>query len=64
MIVVLDSGCSLKDKASVVRFIERRGGQLLVSEIGDETHIGLIGPEAQSLAGEIESMPGLSLTPT
>ena len=60
MIVVLDSGCSLKDKASVVRFIERRGGQLLVSEIGDETYIGLIGPEAQSLAGEIESMPGVA----
>ena len=60
MIVVLDSGCSLKDKAGVVRFIERRGGRLLVSEIGDETHIGLIGTEAQSLAGEIESMPGVA----
>lgn len=60
MIVVLGSGCSLKDKASVVRFIERHGGRLLVSEIGDETHIGLIGTEAQSLAGEIESMPGVT----
>jgi 3-deoxy-7-phosphoheptulonate synthase len=60
MIVVLGSGCSLKEKASVVRFIEGRGGRLLVSEIGDETHIGLIGTEAQSLAGEIESMPGVT----
>jgi 3-deoxy-7-phosphoheptulonate synthase len=33
---------------------------LLVSEIGDETHIGLIGTESQSLAGEIESMPGVA----
>ncbi|MCZ6738634.1 MAG: hypothetical protein O7C01_02510, partial [Actinobacteria bacterium] len=60
MIVVLDSDCSLKEKAGVVRFIERRGGRLLVSEIGDETHIGLIDTEAQSLAGEIESMPGVA----
>ena len=60
MIVVLDPGCSLKNKAGVVRFIERRGGRLLVSEIGDETHIGLIGREAQTLAGEIESMPGVA----
>ena len=44
MIVVLDSGCSLKYKASVVRFIARRGGQLLVSEMGDAAHIGLLGP--------------------
>lgn len=60
MIVVLDSDCSLKEKAGVVRFIERRGGRLLVSEIGDETHIGLIDTEAQSLAAEIESMPGVA----
>ncbi len=60
MIVVLDSDCSLKEKAGVVRFIERRGGRLLVSEIGDQTHIGLIDTEAQGLAGEIESMPGVS----
>ncbi len=60
MIVILDSNCSLKEKAAVIRFIERRGGRLLVSEIGDETHIGLIGTESQSLAGEIESMPGVA----
>ncbi len=60
MIVILDSGCSLKQKAGVVRFIERHGGRLLISEIGDETHIGLIGTEAQSLAEEIESMPGVA----
>ena len=60
MIVILGSGCSLKEKAAVVRFIESRGGRLLVSEIGDETHIGLIDTEAQSLAGEIESMPGVT----
>ena len=47
MIVVLGSECSLKEKAGVVRHIERHGGRLLVSEIGDETHIGLIGSETK-----------------
>ena len=50
MIVVLDRDCSLKEKAGVVRYIESHGGRLLVSEIGDETHIGLIGSEAQAIA--------------
>ena len=60
MIVVLASDCSLKEKAGVVRFIERHGGQLLVSELGEETHIGLIGVEAQGLAEEIKAMPGVA----
>jgi 3-deoxy-7-phosphoheptulonate synthase len=60
VIVVLDPDCSLKNKASVVRFIERNGGRLLVSEVGNATHVGLIGDEAQALAGEILSMPGVS----
>jgi 3-deoxy-7-phosphoheptulonate synthase len=44
----------------VVRHIERHGGRLLVSEIGDETHIGLIGPEAQALVDDLASMPGVT----
>jgi 3-deoxy-7-phosphoheptulonate synthase len=60
MIVVLEAGCSLKDKASLVRFIERSGGRLLVSVVGDETHIGLIDADAQALAGAIAAMPGVS----
>lgn len=60
MIVVLDRDCSLKEKAAVVRFIESRGGRLLVSEIGDVTHIGLIGSEAQATAGDLETMPGVA----
>lgn len=60
MIVVLNSDCSLKEKAGVVRFIERNGGRLLVSEMGHETHIGLIGTEAQSLAPQISDLPGVS----
>ena len=59
MMVVLGADCSLKDKAAVVRLIEREGGRLLVSVVGDETHIGLIDPEAQALAGTIAGMPGV-----
>ena len=59
MIVVLGPGCSLKDKAAVVRLIEARGGRLLVSVVGDETHIGLIDAEAQALAETIGAMPGV-----
>jgi 3-deoxy-7-phosphoheptulonate synthase len=60
VIVVLDSGVSLKDKASIVRFIEQHGGRLLVSELGDVTHIGLVDPAAQALAPEIERMAGVA----
>ncbi len=60
MIVVLDQGCSLKDKAAVVRQIEQQGGRLLVSVVGKETHIGLIDSVAQSLATTISEMPGVA----
>lgn len=59
MIVILEVGVSLKNKASIVRFIEQHGGRLLVSELGDITHIGLVDPAAQALADQIASMPGV-----
>ncbi|MFZ0013789.1 MAG: hypothetical protein WAL25_06685, partial [Acidimicrobiia bacterium] len=60
MIVVLEPDVSLRDKASIVRFIEQQGGRLLVSELGETTHIGLVDGAAQALAEEIRSMPGVS----
>lgn len=60
MIVLLERDCSLKEKAAVVRFVEQQGGRLLVSVVGDETHIGLIDAEARALAPEIEKMPGVA----
>jgi 3-deoxy-7-phosphoheptulonate synthase len=60
MIVVLGGDVSLKDKASIVRFIEQHGGRLLVSELGDATHIGLVDITAQALADQIRVMPGVS----
>ncbi|HSM44331.1 MAG TPA: 3-deoxy-7-phosphoheptulonate synthase, partial [Acidimicrobiia bacterium] len=60
MIVILASDVSLKDKASIVRFIEQHGGRLLVSELGDATHIGLVDATAQALADQIREMPGVA----
>ena len=60
MIVVLDSKCTLKEKAAVVRFVEQRGGRILVTVVGEETHIGLIDAEARSLADTISDMAGVS----
>jgi 3-deoxy-7-phosphoheptulonate synthase len=60
MIVILEPGVSLKDKASIVRFIEQHGGRLLVSELGQTTHIGLVDSTAQALADDIATMPGVA----
>jgi len=60
VIVVLEQGCSLADKARVVRFIEQAGGRLLVSELGEETHIGLVDDAAQRLADRIRQMRGVA----
>jgi 3-deoxy-7-phosphoheptulonate synthase len=60
VIVVLEEGVSLKDKASIVRLIEQHGGRLLVSELGDTTHIGLVDSAAQALADQIRTMPGVA----
>lgn len=60
MIVVLQRGVSLRDKASIVRFVEQHGGRLLVSELGETTHIGLVDTVAQSLAAQIQEMPGVA----
>ncbi len=60
MIVVLDRDCSLKEKAAVVRFVEQRGGRLLVTVVGEETHIGLIDSDARLLASDISQMAGVS----
>jgi 3-deoxy-7-phosphoheptulonate synthase len=60
VIVVLDPDVSLKEKAAIVRFVEQQGGRLLVSELGETTHIGLIDDTARSLAPEIETMAGVA----
>jgi 3-deoxy-7-phosphoheptulonate synthase len=60
VIVLLEPGVSLKHKAAIVRFIEQHGGKLLVSELGEATHIGLVDSAAQALAEQIGTMPGVA----
>jgi len=60
MIVVLEPGVSLKDKAAIVRFVEQHGGRLLVSELDEATHIGLIDEAAQRQVEQIRLMPGVA----
>jgi 3-deoxy-7-phosphoheptulonate synthase len=60
VIVVLRPDVSLRDKASIVRFIEQSGGRLLVSELGEATHIGLVDDVAQGLVDRIGTMPGVA----
>jgi 3-deoxy-7-phosphoheptulonate synthase len=60
VIVVLRPDVSLRDKASIVRFIEQSGGRLLVSELGEATHIGLVDDVAQGLFDRIGTMPGVA----
>jgi len=60
VIVILEPEVSLKDKASIVRFIEQEGGRLLVSELGEATHIGLVDSTAQALADQIQTMRGVA----
>lgn len=60
MIVVLEPGVSLKEKAAIVRLVEQSGGRLLVSELGEVTHIGLVDLPAQAMASQIAEMPGVA----
>ncbi len=59
MIVVLDESCTLRDKAAIVKVVEQAGGRLVVTEIGDRAHIGLVDVKARSLAETISTMPGV-----
>jgi 3-deoxy-7-phosphoheptulonate synthase len=59
MIAVLERGCPIKTKADVVRFVERAGFRVQVSENGGESLVGVIGPGSQVLADELAGMPGV-----
>jgi 3-deoxy-7-phosphoheptulonate synthase len=59
MIAVLEKSCPLKTKAEIVRFIENAGFRVHVSEHGDQTLVGVIGPGAETLAGSLASLRGV-----
>jgi 3-deoxy-7-phosphoheptulonate synthase len=59
MIAVVDKACPLKLKAEIVRFVEREGFRVQVSETGDESLVSVIGPGADALADRLRAMPGV-----
>jgi 3-deoxy-7-phosphoheptulonate synthase len=59
MIAVLERRCPIKTKAEVVRFVERAGFRVQVSEHGDESLVGVIGPGSRALAEDLARLPGV-----
>ena len=59
MIAVLEAGCSLQQKADILRFIENAGFRVQVSERAQDSFIGVIGPGAHALQGALSEMPGV-----
>lgn len=59
MIAVLEKGCPLKVKAEIVRFVENSGLRAHVSEDGERSLVGVIGPGAEALAGTLAAMRGV-----
>ncbi len=59
MIAILASGCSLMDKANVVRFVESEGCRVIVTETGDQTRIGVIGGDRERLVSRLSALPGV-----
>jgi 3-deoxy-7-phosphoheptulonate synthase len=60
MIAVVDKTCPLKLKAEIVRFVEREGFRVQVSETGDESLVSVIGPGSVALAERLRAMPGVT----
>ncbi len=59
MIAVLEAGCSLQQKAEILRFIENAGFRVQVSERAQDSFIGVIGPGAQVLEDTLTGMAGV-----
>lgn len=59
MIAILSNACSLMDKANVVRFVESEGCRVIVSELGEETRIGVIGGDTERIATRLGALPGV-----
>jgi 3-deoxy-7-phosphoheptulonate synthase len=59
MIAVLEPNCPLKTKAEIVRFVENAGLRVHVSEHGDTTLVGVIGPGAEAFAAQLQALPGV-----
>lgn len=59
MIIVLETGCSLRHKAEIVRLLEGEGLRVQVSEADGRTLVGVVGPGMEALASRLGAMPGV-----
>ncbi len=59
MIAVLEPGCSLKQKAAIVRSIEAEGFRVQVSEHGGRSLVGVVGSGAARMEIQLRAMPGV-----
>ena len=59
MIAVLDKNCPLQTKANIVRFVEREGFRVQVSEHENESLVGVIGTATAGIAEKLADMPGV-----
>jgi 3-deoxy-7-phosphoheptulonate synthase len=59
MIIVLEPGCSMRNKAEIVRLLEGEGLRVQVSESAGCSLVGVIGPGAETLAARLGAMPGV-----
>ncbi len=59
MIVTLANGCSVADKAAVIRFVEGQGLRVHVGETGDAAVVSVIGNYSSALIDGVRAMAGV-----
>jgi len=59
MIALLKPGCSLRDKASVVEFLEQRGFRVHLDRDAEREWIGVLGDGAEKLEPELAAFPAV-----
>jgi len=60
MIAILKPCSTLKDKAAVVRMIERAGYLVMTRELGDECRVSILGDGDEGLRDRLSELPGVA----
>ncbi len=60
MIAVLESSCTLKDKAAIVRTVEAEGFRVQVSEAEGRSLVGVVGAGAARMEAVLRGLPGVA----
>ncbi len=59
MIAILNTACSLREKAQVVSLIEERGLRVHLDTTEGREWVGILGPNAKAIAEELTKLPGV-----